>query len=223
MLGLTPLGTIHTAVSLVAVIAGLVSLVRDREISPRTRLGRLYVVTTVVTCATGFGIFEHGGFGKPHVLGVVTLLVLGLAAVAARTSAFGRASRYVEAVAYSATFFFHFIPGLVETTTRLPLGAPLVADREGPELQAATGVLFLLFVIGATLQVRRMRTRAHGAVARGAGPRELVTDPSRGTACRSCRDRAGGPGRAAREARRRDARPASTSRRPTRPGTADVP
>ena len=37
MLGLTSLGTAHTAISLVAVVAGLILLVRNKEISPRTR------------------------------------------------------------------------------------------------------------------------------------------------------------------------------------------
>lgn len=157
MTGLTPLGILHTAISLVALGSGIVALIRYREIPGGLFIGKLYIWTTVLTCLTGFPIMQHGGFGAPHVLGVVTLAMLIVAAVAGRTKAFGAASRYVETVAYSATFFFHWIPTLVETTTRLPAGAPLVADRDGPELQAATGVLFLLFVIGASLQVMRLR------------------------------------------------------------------
>jgi uncharacterized membrane protein len=164
MLGLTSLGTFHTAISLVAVIAGFIALIRDKEISPRNLVGRIYVIMTVITCLTGFGIFQHGGFGKPHVLGIVTLVVLGIAAVAGYTHLFGRASRYVETVSYSATFFFHFIPAITETSTRLPLGAPLVANADAPELQAATGVLFVLFLIGATLQVRRLRAAREGSI-----------------------------------------------------------
>jgi len=38
-------------------------------------------IATAITSPTGFGIFQHGGFGKPHVLGIVTLLVLAIAAV----------------------------------------------------------------------------------------------------------------------------------------------
>jgi len=159
MLGLTPLGTFHTAISVIAVVAGLTALVRDTEISSKNRVGKLYVVTTILTCLTGFGIFQHGGFGKPHVLGIITLVVLGVAAVAGASGVFGRASRYVETLSYSATFFFHMIPGITETATRLPVGAPLVADREGPALQAAAGVLFLGFLIGATLQARRLRSK----------------------------------------------------------------
>jgi uncharacterized membrane protein len=160
MLGLTPLGTYHTAISIIAVSAGLIALIRDKEISPQTLVGKIYVVTTVITAVTGFGIFQHGGFGKPHVLGIITLVVLFVAAIAGSSRLFGRASPYVETVSYSATFFFHTIPGITETATRLPLGAPLVASAEAPELQAATAALFILFLLGATLQVRRLRAGA---------------------------------------------------------------
>jgi hypothetical protein len=156
---LTPLGTIHTAISLIAVAAGLIALIRDKEISPRNRVGQVYVIMTVLTCLTGFGIFQHGGFGNPHVLGIVTLIVLAVAAIAGYSRLFGRASPYVETVSYSATFFFHWIPAIAETSTRLPLGAPLVASAEAPELQAATAALFVVFLVGATLQVRRLRAR----------------------------------------------------------------
>ena len=159
MLGLTPLGTIHAAISLVAVAAALIAFFRDKEILARTTLGKVYITTTVLTCLTGFGIFQHGGFGKPHALGVITLLVLLLAAVAGRTKLLGRASPYVETVSYSATFLFHLIPGITETSTRLPPGAPLLASAEAPELKVATGVLFALFFLGAVLQVRRLRAR----------------------------------------------------------------
>jgi uncharacterized membrane protein len=157
MLGLTPLGVFHTAISVIALVAGLVALVRDRQISPRNLLGKVYVVTTIVTCLTGFGIFQHGGFGNAHVLGIVTLVVLGVAAVAGHSSLFGRAARHVEAVGYSATFFFHLIPTITETSTRLPPGSPPVANADAPVLRVATALLFVAFLIGATLQVRRLR------------------------------------------------------------------
>ena len=74
MFGLTRLGVIHTLISLVAAAAGLIALLRDKLISPRNRTGMVYIVATVLTCLTGFGIFQHGGFGKPHILGIITLV-----------------------------------------------------------------------------------------------------------------------------------------------------
>jgi uncharacterized membrane protein len=177
MLGLTNLGIIHTAISLIALAAGIIALVRDKEITSRNGLGKLYIWTTIVTCLTGFPIMQHGGFGKPHALGIITLVVLVVAALAGK-SKFGRTSRYIETISYSATFFFHWIPTVVETTTRLPVGAPLITDRDGPELQAATGVLFLLFVIGATLQVRRLRATNRSEPIRTIGPAIAPATPN---------------------------------------------
>src|SRR5919108_6127996 len=116
MLGLSTLGVAHTAISLIAVAAGAAAFVRFREIAWRTTAGKIYVVTTVLTCLTGFGIFRNGTFGPPHALGVITLIVLALAVVAERRAIAGKASRYLQTIGYSTTFFFHMIPGFTETS-----------------------------------------------------------------------------------------------------------
>ncbi|HXM80621.1 MAG TPA: hypothetical protein VN929_01720 [Burkholderiales bacterium] len=157
MFGLTTLGVFHTAISLIAVVAGFIALARYKEISARSLAGQVFVVGTIISCLTGFGIFQHGGFGKPHVLGIVTLVVLGVALLAEYSGLFGRVSRYVATIAYSTAFFFHFIPGATEILTRLPLGAPLLPNADAPELQAIIGAFFIVFLIGATLQVLRLR------------------------------------------------------------------
>ena len=148
--GLTYLGVLHTLISLVAVAAALIAFVRHKNIDPASTLGKVYIWTTVLTCLTGFGIYQHGGFGKPHALGVITLVVLALA--------WRIKSPKVAIVSYSLTFLFHMIPAVTETTTRLPLGAPLLANAEAPELKAITGVLFLIFLVGVFLQLRRLST-----------------------------------------------------------------
>src|SRR2546428_10653267 len=101
---LTPLGTFHTAISLIAVVAGVIAFVRDKKISPKNLVGRIYVTTTVITCLTGFGIFQHGGFGKPHVLGV--------AAVAGKTQVFRRRAAFLGAHRQPAALLFLTIPRL---------------------------------------------------------------------------------------------------------------
>ena len=158
MFGLTSLGIFHTLVSLIAVAAGAVALIRDKHITWNNRIGKLYVTTTIIVCITGFGIFQHGGFGKPHALGVITLVVLAVALIAGRPAkSFGRLSPYFETVAYSMTFFFHIVPGITETTTRLPAGAPLASGPDDPHIKMAIGACFVLFLIGAALQVRMLR------------------------------------------------------------------
>src|SRR6266850_6491545 len=114
MSGLTPLGTFHTAISLIAVVAGFVALARDKEISTSSAAGAVFFWGTVITCLTGFGIFRHGGFGNPHVLGIITLIVLGV---------------------------------------------PFLANPDDPKARPIIGVFFLIFLVGATLQVLRLRRR----------------------------------------------------------------
>ena len=157
MFGLTTLGAVHTAFSVIALAAGITCLVLDWEISPKTVSGNVYVWMTILSCLTAFGIFQHGGFGKPHVLAVLTLIVLAFAGLARRYGMFGRAAPYVETVGYSLTFLFHLIPGLTETFTRFPMGAPLFSSAEDPQLQTVYGVLFAIFLVGATVQVRNLR------------------------------------------------------------------
>lgn len=89
----------------------------------------------------------------------ISLVVLGGAWAAGHSGLFGRASPYVETVSYSLTFLFHMIRGIIETTTRLPLGAPLLPNADAPALQTASSVLFVLFLTGAFLQVRALRSR----------------------------------------------------------------
>ena len=159
MFGLTSLGIVHTIISLFAVGAGAIALIRDRKISWDNAVGKFYIVTTIVVCLTGFGIFQHGGFGKPHALGIITLIVIGVAfAAGEKTKLFGRFSPFVETVCYSMTFFFHIVPGVTESATRLPFGAPLASSPDDPRIQMVLGICFVLFVIGATFQIRSLRT-----------------------------------------------------------------
>jgi uncharacterized membrane protein len=160
MPGLTPFGVFHTLISLVAVIAGVVSFVRSGRIGPGDLPGKVYVAFTVASCVTALGIFHHGGFGPPHAVAILTLGVLGVAALARATSLFGRASRYVETIGYSATFLFHMIPAVTETSTRLPPGHPLVADADAPALKATYLVLLALFALGAAVQWKALRGAA---------------------------------------------------------------
>ena len=162
MFGITPFGMLHTCIGLLAVIAGYTLLMRHGAISPRSALGRFYVATTVITCATGFFIFRHGGFGVAHVLGLITLVTLGLAQVAGRTNTFGRASRHLETLGYTATLVFHMIPGFVETTTRIPEGKPFASGPEDPALQAVLGAVLIVFLMIGAWQVARIR---HGSEA----------------------------------------------------------
>ena len=153
---MSSLGALHTVISLVALAAGCVALVRFQAINPKTADGKVYVVTTALTSLTSLGLFRHGGFGPAHGVAIFTLVLLGVAA-AGTAQVFGKSSRYVETIAYSTTFFFHMIAAVNETAVRLPVGTPLAADANAPILQVMSGLVSVLFLIGVGLQVYRLR------------------------------------------------------------------
>jgi hypothetical protein len=163
MYGLTQLGFVHTLFSLVAVGAGVVSIVLYGTISLRTRIGSVYIVATVLTCVTGFGIFRTGAFGAAHAVGVLTLVILAFAVLAEKRALVGTVPRPAEVVSYTTTLFLHMIPAINETTTRLPPSAPLAAGPDDPLILVLVGIAFALYIAGATLQVLRLKAVAPAA------------------------------------------------------------
>ncbi|RDY68572.1 hypothetical protein [Lysobacter soli] len=164
MLNISPFGMFHTAIALVAVFFGIRSLVRYGEIGTRTRSGALYVWLTAATAFTGLFIFRHGGFGAPHMLAIATLVVLAAAAMAERAGGSGLA-RYITVLGNSLTLFFHLIPGLTETGTRIPIGDPAFTGPEDPVLKAIVGAGFLVYLAGAAVQAMRIRRGLRTAAA----------------------------------------------------------
>jgi uncharacterized membrane protein len=150
---ISPLGWFHTAMGIIALGSGVVALARFREITLRTRPGRIYLAATLITASTALAIFQRGEFGPGHVLAVMTLLALATGTVAASTRLFGRLSRYVQALAYSATLLFHCVPAVTDGLMRLPVGDPVVTSIEDPILQACYLVLLVLFLVGVSLQL----------------------------------------------------------------------
>lgn len=149
-----PLGWFHTVMGIIALVSAGVTLVRYKEISPRNRSGQLYLVATLITAVTALFIFQHGGFGPAHGLAVLTLAALAVGTVAATTSLFGKLSRYVQALGYSATLLFHCIPAVTDALLRLPVGDPFLDSIEDPIMKMCYVGLLLLFLVGVGLQLR---------------------------------------------------------------------
>ena len=163
MAGMTTLGAVHTAIALVGFGAGIAALLRDYEIRFNNRTGKFYVAATFLAAFSGLFIFNHGGFGPPQVLSLLTILTLLAGVLASTTRVFGKLSDYVEIISFSTTLLFHLIPAFTESLIRLPVGAPWLASPDAPEFQAIYGALFVLYGIGLTLQLRWFKASRNGS------------------------------------------------------------
>jgi len=151
---ISALGWFHTATGIIALVSGAVTLFRYKEIDPKNRSAQIYLATTLVTAGTALAIFQHGGFGPAHGLAVLTLAALVVGMAAATLNLFGKLSRYVQALSFSATLLFHCIPAVTDALMRLPVGDPIVTSLEDPLIRSSYLALLFLFVIGVSLQLR---------------------------------------------------------------------
>lgn len=159
MFGLTPLGTVHTGLSVVALAAGAWVLVRDRGLPVLNRRGLAYLVSTALVAATSLAIFQRGSFGLGHKMAVATLVALGAVLIALRTRVLGRASPYVAAASFSLTLLLHLIAGAAETLTRLPPAAPLLHAGNFAAFGTIVDGLVALFLAGVAAQCYAIATR----------------------------------------------------------------
>lgn len=151
---ISALGWFHTVLGIIALSSGIIALARYKEITLQTRSGQVYLVATLITAGTALGIFQHGSFGPGHALAVMTLLALAVGTIAGTTNLLGKLSRYVRALAYSATLLFHSIPAVTDGLLRLPVGDPVLTSIEDPMLKKCYLALLVLFLVGISLQFR---------------------------------------------------------------------
>jgi len=160
---LSTLGVMHTAISLVPLLAGLYAFARHRAIEPATSSGRVYLVGLVLSVLTAFGLSSTGGFNPGHALGILALLAVTGALLAPRLSFLGRARPYLAALGLSFSFFLLLVPGINETLTRLPTGQPLASGPDSPLVRTVLLGWLVLFAVGYTLQALALRSRHQAA------------------------------------------------------------
>jgi uncharacterized membrane protein len=151
---MVPLGWFHTILGITALVSGAITLAKYKEITLQTRSGKIYLAATLITAGTALAIFQRGEFGPGHALAIMTVLALAVGTLAAKTKLFGKLSRYMQAVAYSATLLFHCIPAVTDGLLRLPVGNPVLTSIEDPILKMCYLALLVIFLIGVSLQLR---------------------------------------------------------------------
>ncbi|MGQ0620025.1 MAG: hypothetical protein ACT4QA_08935 [Panacagrimonas sp.] len=150
-------GAFHTLVSLIPIGAGLYAFVRFGRIDPAELSGKLYLVTMFIGSITAFGLLKHD-FNKGHGLSILTLLLLGVGWFAPRLALLGRKTELVRTISLSATYLLLWVFTTTETLTRIPVGHPYAANADDLKLMPIRLVLLVLFILGATLQVRGLRS-----------------------------------------------------------------
>lgn len=146
--------TLHTALSLVGILAGAVALaamLAGRWLGGWTLV---FLATTALTVVTGF-LFPFGTLLPSHIVGIITgvaLIVAGYALYARRLRGGWRATYVVAAF---VSLYLNVFVGVVQAFQKIGvLNALAPTQSEAPFAIAQVAVL-ALFLLGGTLALRR--------------------------------------------------------------------
>jgi hypothetical protein len=155
--------TLHVIISLIGLASGVVALAAmlgDKRPGPWTAV---FLCSTILTSATGF-LFHSAKIGPPHILGVLSLIVLAIAVVALYAKHLKGVWRPLYVVCAIMALYFNAFVGVVQSFQKISFLTPLAPTGSEPPFLVAQLVVLAAFVVLGWLAVKRF----HPALAQAA-------------------------------------------------------
>ena len=148
--------TLHVLISLVAIASGLIvllAMIANRRLDGLTAF---FLVTTILTSVTGF-FFHSKAFGPPHIVGVISLVVLAASLFALYVRKLAGVWRPVYVVTAVLALYLNCFVLVVQAFQKITFLNAFAPTGSEPPFAAAQGATLVLFVILGFLAVRRYR------------------------------------------------------------------
>ena len=145
-LSLSTFTWIHTALSLVALIAGIFvvfGLIGGRRLDGWIAL---FLLTAVLTSVTGFG-FPFDKFLPSHGVGIVSLVVLAISILAIYAFRVSGAWRWIFAVSAVIALYLDAFVAVAQAFLKIPALKALAPTQSEPPFLIAQAVLLVVFVL----------------------------------------------------------------------------
>jgi hypothetical protein len=150
---------IHVLISIAGIVAGFVAafgLIAGRRFD---RWTAVFLVMTIATSVTGFGFPIHA-VGPPHIIGVISLVILAVAVVARYRFHLAGSWRWIYVVTATIALYLNVFVGVVQAFQKIPaLHALAPTQAEPPFVVAQVATLAILATLG-TLGTMRFRVAA---------------------------------------------------------------
>jgi hypothetical protein len=151
--------TIHTVLSLVALVSGIVVVIGLLQGRIHGLWTTLYLVTSVATSVTGFG-FPFDRFLPSHWVGVISLVLLAAALLARYGFHLAGAWRWVYAVSIVISVYFLAFVTVVQLFRKVPALHALAPTESEAPFAGAQLVVLAIFVWLAIAAARKFRPPA---------------------------------------------------------------
>ena len=160
MLGmdLSTLTMVHVIISLIGIVSGLIVLYGLLGSNPMPGLTALFLLTTILTSATGFQ-FPVKMLLPSHVIGILSLVLLAIACVALYGMKLSGAWRWIYVVTAMAALYFNVFVLVIQSFLKIPALTALAPGNPpaGPVFAVVQGIVLVFFIIATVAAVRRFR------------------------------------------------------------------
>jgi hypothetical protein len=149
---------VHVLISLVGILTGVIVVIgmcTNRRFPAWTAI---FLATTVLTSLTGF-LFPIKVIGPPHIVGVLSLLLLIPCLLALYTYKLAGKWRWIYVVTAVTALYFNVFVGVVQAFQKIGFLHALAPKGSEPPFAIAQGLVLLLFVVLAVVGVRKFRPR----------------------------------------------------------------
>jgi hypothetical protein len=145
---------IHVAISLIGIFSGFVVLYGMLGSKQSKGWTALFLVSTVLTSATGF-LFHSTSFGPAHVVGVISLFVLAVAIIAVYIFNLAGAWRLVYVFSAVVALYLNVFVSIVQAFQKLPFLHPLAPTQSEPPFLVVQLIVVAIFIVLGFLAARR--------------------------------------------------------------------
>jgi hypothetical protein len=159
---MTTFTLVHVVLSLIGIVSGFVVVFGLLAMKRLDRWTALFLVSTVATSVTGF-LFPFHHFLPSHGVGIISLLVLGVAILARYARHLAGAWRRIYVVSAVIALYlnvFVLIVQLFEKVPALKAMAPMQSEAPFKVTQLVALALFVVLAIFAAIKFRSEPVRA---------------------------------------------------------------
>jgi hypothetical protein len=145
---------IHVALSLIALVAGLIvlyGLLKGRAFGGWTAL---FLATTILTSVTGFPLPPFG-FDPPRAVGILSLVLLVVAVAGYYLFHLAGAWRWIYVVTAMAALYLDAFVGVIQAFAKIPALHELAPTQSEPPFVVAQVAVLAFFVILGFLAARK--------------------------------------------------------------------
>src|SRR3954453_16878326 len=158
-LSLAAFTVVHVAISLIAIVTGLVVVVGMRSSKRLPGWTAVFLATTFLTSATGFG-FPFTGLLPSHIFGIITLIVMAFEVPALYVFDLAGRWRWVYVVGAVFTLYLNVFVLVVQSFLKVPFLTALAPTQSEPPFAVAQLVALMLFIGLGVIAVRSFRPDA---------------------------------------------------------------